>query len=261
MEGLRTLKSFPMDSNSNHTDKIKKITMALQQVNCEAKEKSSHKSIDQLELRSQQLEEKLNNFRDFDAKRFKQLQEKVQMLIKMMEQERKEQKELFTEYKRSFELWAGDITQKLQHLTASSNEFETEILNNIFHNLYSSTSDELKAEETKVEQIKEDILKGLSTELSEIKEQTEEVKARHSKILREIEAGFEIQSKYFWDRFLEYKESKKESEQNIFDLIKQFVEKTQQEIEVEHQERIQQEDAILNLLDKATTKLNHLSLI
>lgn len=52
-----------------------------------------------------------------------------------------------------------------------------------------------------------------------------------------------------------------EKEKNLFEVIKNFVDNLEKEIELERESRLKEEDMLLNWLENATSKLNLLSLI
>ena len=258
MEDFKFLKTNNKE-NSGQNEKIRRISQNLQQMTVDAKNAPPQKSVDQLELRLRQLEEKYENFKEFDEKRFHILKETLDNSKRSFEREKKDEREMYDDFRNSFDFWQNETNQKLQNMVAGSNSFEIEIIDNIVQNLIKSTNEELIQEENKMEEMKENIFKNLNAELSKNKDKFAETSQDQDKFKAEIVEIFEKESKFIADKIVDYKISKKEVEETVFGLIKEFVEKTQEEIENEHKERVKQEDQILNLLDKATTKLNHLS--
>ena len=260
MDDLNFLKNFNKE-NSTQNEKIRRISQTLQQMNIENKHTTPQKSIDQIELRLHQLEEKFENFKEFDEKRFRVLTESVEGSKKVLEREKKSEQEMFEDFRNGFEFWQNETSQKIQNMGLSSGAFESEVVDNIVHNLLKSTTDELTLEENKLEETKNEVFKNIKCEVEKNKDILVEISNEQDQLRTEIMEIFEKESKFISDKIMEYKVSKKEVEETIFGLVKEFVEKTQEEIENEHRERVKQEDQILNLLDKATTKLNHLSKI
>lgn len=258
MEELKSLKAINKE-NSTHTDKIKRISQTLQQVSCESKNPIPQKSTDQLELRLKQIEEKFENFREFDEKRFEILNENLENARQNFFIEKKDQREIFEDFKSGFDFWETDTLQKVKNLVSTSISFESELVDNIVNNFLKTTNEELLNEENKLEENKENLSKGLNGELFKNRERFGEISEDQEEKEREIRDLFERESKFISEKIFEYRVSKKEVEETVFGLIKEFVEKTQEEIENEHRERLKQEDQILTLLDKATLKLNHLS--
>lgn len=260
MEELKILRS-PNKENSTHTEKIRRISQNLQKVAIEPRLPQPQKCSDQIDLRLRQLEEKMQNFQEFDQKRFELLEESAISAKKGFEKSCKEGKEAFEEFKNSFEFWQSELTQKVQSLSNGAAEFESEMLGGLIGGLSRTAFEEISAEEQRLADSKAAAERKIRSEIDKTRDAFVVICKDQDQMKLETTDAFDKESTLITNKLVGYRTSKKEAEDSIVALIEEFVRKTQEELDKEHKERLKQEDQILTLLDKATGKLNHLSQI
>ena len=189
------------------------------------------------------------------------MKDKINDIKQAIISDRKECEEQYLEFNKNFQIFIKEMNDKLEEIKTNSSNFEKEYSNNVLDKFYQENNQEMNQLIDKINEVAKNISLKLGEEFDVFQQYFKESNESFKKELNNIQINFDNNYSSICREISETNAKQRLNEESVEVLLNEFVTNLDKELTAEREDRIREEDKMLNWLEKATSKLNVLSLI